>query len=587
MKKTLRIISAMLVVAIMAMSMGITAFAADPTYTLTMKRTAGDKTAHTYEAYQVFTGKLTNDNVLIEIDWGTGVNSTKLLNALMADNTIVDTTENKKMKDYFTAGMSAAAVAKVLDQKADESDFAKRFAAAVGASITTAIAGSTTIAAGGTDSTTGKIEDLTAGYYFVKDQKDSQTDVENGNYTRFILKVIKNEAVTAKAVIPSLDKKIVENNTEVSANTASIGDSVKFRIKTAVPNTDDYNKYFFIINDTLCDGLTFVPGSVKVYLNDSTSAAAAAAYTVKTGDDATPYTFRVVINNAKALSEQNVVVEYNAILNENCDRTAVGNENKANLTYSNDPNHTYKGENEPSEDPDDGDVTGKTPVVKTKTYTTGIKIIKIDGETKNRLAGATFEIKGTKVNKIVVVSEEYTADNDGEYYKLKDGSYTKTEPTPETEKKYASTTQKYSLSQDETVKEGAVDGTFKKVTATVDDQGYLTFEGLGAGTYTIKEKDPPENYNLLTTEFVVVIDAEPTLTAPGWKVGTTAANVETVDPLIDGVFVKEITVENNKGVILPGTGGIGTTIFYVIGGLLIACAGVLLVTKIRMSQKNK
>jgi len=53
---------------------------------------------------------------------------------------------------------------------------------------------------------------------------------------------------------------------------------------------------------------------------------------------------------------------------------------------------------------------------------------------------------------------------------------------------------------------------------------------------------------------------------------------------IDSNHLYELTVENNAGAELPSTGGIGTTIFYVLGGLLVVCAGVLLITKRQMNK---
>lgn len=593
MKKSLRLIVSLMLSVLMLASFGMTAFATasdtPTTYKITVTKADGDKTVHTYEAYQIFSGKLVDaatSDVLTNVGEGSGVNFTTLLTKLKADETVVDTTENKKLKDFFpNDSYTAEEIAKVFDQKADNSLFAKRLAAAVGASLKeNRAAGSVIIAA---DATSGDITGLTPGYYLVKDKDETQKQ-QNGNYTRYILKVVRNVTATAKAEIPTLDKKIVENNQEVPANTASIGDTVKFRINTAVPaKAADFNKYYFIINDTLCTGLTFQPTSVKVYSKASTAdeytLLDSEKYTVKVANIDTD-TFRVVLHNAKSYAGQNIRVEYNAVLNENCDRTVAGNENIANLTYSNDPNFDYEGENEPTNTEDK--VTGFTPDVNTKTYTTGIKILKIDGETKERLTGATFEISGQKVNQVITVAETYAQDADGTYYKLKDGSYTETAPTPQTEGQYASTTVKYKLTKNEVTKNS--EGTdLKKVSAAVDAQGYLTFEGLGKGTYYIKETAAPANYNQILEPFTVVIDADPNLTAPNWEVGDSTDNLQTVTTLVDNMFVKELKIENNKGVILPGTGGIGTTVFYVVGGVLILCAGVLLVTKIRMNQKDK
>lgn len=85
MKRTLRILTAMVLTVFMVMSVSITAFAEEETYTVTMKRASGDKTAHIYEAYQVFKGDLSGDGVLSNVEWGSGVNSTALLAALKAD----------------------------------------------------------------------------------------------------------------------------------------------------------------------------------------------------------------------------------------------------------------------------------------------------------------------------------------------------------------------------------------------------------------------------------------------------------------------------------------------------------------------
>ena len=85
---------------------------------------------------------------------------------------------------------------------------------------------------------------------------------------------------------------------------------------------------------------------------------------------------------------KDIKVTYSAELTDKADRTEAGNENKVNLTYSNNPNHEYKGENEPSTTPGDGDVTGITPDSNTKTYTTSLLLIKIDGTDKSLLNGA-------------------------------------------------------------------------------------------------------------------------------------------------------------------------------------------------------
>ena len=118
--------------------------------------------------------------------------------------------------------------------------------------------------------------------------------------------------------------------------------------------------------------------------------------------------------------------------------------------------------------------------------------------------------------------------------------------------------------------------------ATVDANGYLTFEGLGAGTYTITEVEAPTGYTPVAA-FNVAITATPSLTEPGWKVDGTAAAATTTNPTI----IKTYEVENVLKVDLPETGGMGTTVFYIIGGILVVLAGALLFAKLRMKKKDE
>ena len=576
MKKTLRLLTAMVLTVFMVMSVSMTAFAVDdPTYTITMKRADGDTTNHTYEAYQVFKGKLSgegSDAVLNDIDWGSGVDGAGLLGDLQADATY---------GGLFVDCEDAADVAKVLDKKPDDSALAKFFAAAVGKNLSTTNAG-TAVLNGNTESV--DITGLAAGYYFIKDEDGTQTDKVNGNYTRFILKVVKDETVTAKADFPRLEKKILENNTEKSANTASIGDVITFKLKSNIPDRTGFNKYYFIVNDTLCKGLTFVPNSINVTVagneyNNFTQA-------VNKNDEESPTNIKIVLNdfiNAAGNKGDDIVITYQAVLNEKADITSAGNPNTANLTYSNDPNHKYNGENEPSDDTDDGDVTGKTPDVTTKTFTTGIKLTKVDGDDNTvKLEGAKFKIEGEGVSAVLINGDIYKQDDTGDSYMLKDGTFTTVKPTPQTEKKYDNTTTKYSKIVRVTQSTATAESPVNNIAYTNED-GIITFVGLGAGEYTITELEAPEGYNKLKASIKIRIDAnvEQTAQTCAW----TVTKDETTLVVDDNLY--GFTVENNKGITLPGTGGMGTTIFYVVGGLLILCAGALLVTKVRMAHKEK
>lgn len=290
---------------------------------------------------------------------------------------------------------------------------------------------------------------------------------------------------------------------------------------------------------------------------------------------------------------ETVIVTYEAELNEKAEiGDGTGNTNTAILEYSNDPNTEYGDYNnpgtpgKPNPDPTDPETgnplptipMGETPEQVTNTYTTGIKLFKI-GENDTKLTGAEFQITGDKMVVVLVSGNVFVEDLGGTYYKLNNGSYTETEPNPSNESEYASTTTKYTKT---TINDRVMDSTESvEVKAFVDEDGCLTFEGLGEGTYTIEEVTVPAGYNKAANT-VVTIDWNPNAVNPA-KMWTATVGGEQL-AFNDGEGVFDLTIKNQSGSELPSTGGMGTTIFYIVGGALVLFAVVLLVTKKRMKD---
>lgn len=542
MKATKRIFSVFLTCVLaftMAFAMGLTASAAD--YTITINKPAGD-IDRTYEAYQIFRGNL-DGSTLSDIEWGTGIDGAAFLTELQKNAP-------------FTSCTDAKTVAEKLASFTDDSDEAVAFAKLAGKFLTTATA----------SSSTGKIT-VPAGYYLLKDVTTATHDALSLN----ILKVVKDVTVNPKADHPTVDKKIgTDITTGVAANEATIGDKVPFVIASKVPQMQGYTKYFFVLNDSMTAGLTY---NKDVAIKIGATTLAADAYDVVYDDTAN--TMKIVIKNFiqyKSEAGKDIVVTYSATLNEKADLTQAGNKNTVKLTYSNNPNVDYKGDNEP----DTTDPVGETPEHVTVTYSTKLQLTKVDGADHNvKLEGVEFQITGTSIKTAVSKGDYFKQDAAGTYYQLKDGAFTETAPTTETESKYVSTSVKYAK-----VTDTAEQTKMQKVTAsgTTDANGLITFEGLGAGTYYITELKTKSGYNLLTAPITVTITAAPSATGCSWTVSTNAT--------FEDDMVK-LTVENNKGSVLPITGGIGTTIFYVIGGLLVCGAVVMAITKKKLSVEDK
>ena len=429
-----------------------------------------------------------------------------------------------------TALGDAAAKAETLKTEAD----AKAFAKEVAQYLTTATGSANTV-------TEGKyvISDLAAGYYLVKD-KDGSLTGENDSYTEYIVKVVSNTTATPKSDVPTVQKKVKDiNNSTENAMTDwqdsadhDIGDSVPFQLKaTLADNVSSYTTYKVVFHDTQSKGLTY-NNDAKVYINGTETDGFTVTATVN-ADGTT--TLTVKCDDVKALGAGNssvITVEYTATLNEKAVLGSAGNPNEVYLEYSNNPNKSETGDNETGETPKD--------VVIVFTYKTIISKI-----TKN--PNFDPEVEG---------SEEYIPLTGAEF-----------------------TLEKYNTETKE----------WKAITVVKNDEGTtFTFTGLDDGNYRLTETVTPAGYNSIAPiEFTVTAEHDiesnnPALTSLTGNV--TSGEITFKPSLPEGSL--STNVVNNAGSTLPETGGIGTTIFYVLGGMLVVCAVVLMVSKKRMSAEG-
>lgn len=429
--------------------------------------------------------------------------------------------------------------------------------------------------------------DLPLGYYVIADtsaQGDHQKPV-----SALILDTATNGVeIEIKAEIPPIDKKIDEDNNlnttddRVVANQAAIGDEVTYVITSKVPDMTGYDKYFFIIRDTMSKGLTY-NNNMKLTVGNKELVANTDYFCTVTENEDDTTDIKVVFDNFIQYNTAEYVgtaveLTYTAILNKDAEINKMPNPNEVYLQYSNNPTVDYIGENEPDEDNPNENKTpiGETEKVVVETFTTTLEIVKTD-PLGNRLTGAEFTLSGSTMNIVRVKTETFTEDANGNYWKLNDGSYTSADPestidgAPVDKTNYASLTTKYSKTTNVTFEEK--EGENITITATVGEDGTVRFEGLSAGTYTIKEIEAPAGYNILTSELEVVIS---------WDSETGFSYTGASD--VDGVA--RVTVVNQEGTVLPSTGGIGTTIFTILGSVLALAAAILLIARKRMSSET-
>lgn len=381
------------------------------------------------------------------------------------------------------------------------------------------------------------------GYYVIKDSYTNKKD-EAQSVSTYLVKVVGDVNVTPKVGVPTSDKKVDDkndsNSTEDSVNWKDsadydIGDAVPFRLHGTLPeNFDSYKTYKYIFHDQESEGLTF-NNDVTVKVDEVV--VPEDNYEVITPGGESACTFEVKFNDLKALKsadgtsitvtkDSNIYVYYTSTLNEHAVIGSKGNPNEMYLEYSNNPNAGGNGD------------TDKTPKDKVIVFTYKVVANKVD-EKQKALPGAAFELF-----KYVKVSEGWGWKSLGVKGARDNG-----------------------------------DGTY-----TVDSEPTTEFSwnGLDDGKYRIVEVVTPSGYNSIEPiEFVVTAEHKEDSDDPQLirlSGDTFTGNINT------GALTSNI--ENKSGSTLPSTGGIGTTIFYVVGVILMLGAGVLLVTKKRMSSNR-
>lgn len=387
------------------------------------------------------------------------------------------------------------------------------------------------------------------GYYLIYDETVSTVDPETGAETAVAAAMLQN--VTANAEVKLKAESIVVDKT-VDETTANVGDNVNFTVSTTVPNVVGYDTFFFEVTDTLSKGLTF-NNDVKVTIDGVTTTVpykvtyttdeTTGKTTVKITFDSTEFA-KLNDKMGKDIMGKDIVITYSAKLNNNA-ALEQDNTNEVVIEYSNDPETNEH---------------GKTNTDIVHVYTYGFDFTKKNtaGEALN---GAKFVLK------------------------LADGSYA-------TFNENGVYTGKVANKEDATVL--ISEGTTTDENGDTEALGKFAVSGLEAGNYTLVEVEAPKGYSLPNFEFTFTItpelNADGTLKSVSFYYtaddNNNAANgymtVEERTDVTAETFV--LTVLNAKEGELPTTGGIGTTIFTVVGIIVMLVAGVALVARNRKND---
>lgn len=538
-KKLISAIATAAMTATMLLGSGMTAFAdetADASkYTLTI---TNSKSGHTYKAYQIFSGDYTVDEsgkgILSNLEWGSGVNKPE------------NTTPEAWIAENITGKSESEWISNVKGLGTTEN----------GVTLTESGSGENVVYTAALD----------PGYYIVYDQ--TETVAQGDAFSAVIVDMVGNKEIEVKAVYPTDTKEVKDESDETQALSDNnmvygkaadhhIGEKFQFRLTATLPKDTDYSEYeqyMVTFHDKMSDGLTFDSiDSVKVNgtgitMDNTTDYSTTASSTTREwtlGFDlrkALGTSFDSTMENSGATVE----VIYTAHLNENAfitteghDASSADNQNESWLEYSNNPN---------------GNGTGTTEHHHVYVYTYELNVFKYTGnidDNPTALSGAEFTLTS----------------NDGvtlQFIQISDGKYKVYDASDNT------------ISADTVV-----------TTLVTPADGHIYIDGLDAGNYTLTETKAPAGYNKLKDPIDVTINAAHT-DNDGATVTTslsyTAKDADNNDVTVNDK--KQVNVLNQSGSTLPSTGGMGTTIFYIAGAVLVIAAAVIMISRKRMSASE-
>ncbi|MCR4617172.1 MAG: isopeptide-forming domain-containing fimbrial protein [Lachnospiraceae bacterium] len=524
----------------------ITAFAADPaasTTNNTQTATAAAAVDHTYEVYQIFTAEVSG-NKFADPAFGSAMTDAiktelaKYVGITYTDASDITAKELvEKIGAYSDNSKEAQAITKIIADNVDK-------ASAI------AVATDGTIAAG-------------EGYYLVKDITDISGDEEvyKDHSQLQVVEADKNNVckivVTEKRDTLEVKKKVQDVNDSIEVKTDwqdsadyDIGDMVPFQLSATIPaDLAEYTEYTYVFHDVESTGLAFDKNTVKVYVDNANTPVDSKFYEVRTGANITDNSgdsFQIEMDLKKIPAGKTVYVEYESKLTNGAKIGATGNPNKVRVEFKNDKG----GE-------------GKTPWDVVIVFTLKTTINKVDKELKS-LAGADF-----KLEKLAA-----TVDADGKYVVTQ-----KADPNDATK---------------------MIDKVIETKTITTNTEGTsFSATGLDDGVYKITETATPAGFNSIDPIYFVVKATHTDGDSPELKSievvdfnGKTMVSNAVTGNLGEFVVDKtagslDTTIINQEGAVLPSTGGIGTTIFYIVGGVLVVGAVVLLIVRRKMGTSEE
>lgn len=517
MKKVFAAAAAIATVSGLAATTVATANAAGGNATLTVSTKDAKFAGKTVNAYKMFSATVSSDGKAVSYtltdEWKPFFkNSTA--SGLTGD--VTDANVNDKANDYVSKLKNTDLVA--FATKA--SNWAQNTANGIKVNKTT------TVSSTATDGKyTAAFNNLDYGYYVVAVPGATVADT-NSQYATLVS--VHSTSVTAeiKGNLPTVDKKVQVDGTGKDATDAKIGDTLTFTLTSTIPDMSAYGTYTFNFKDTLSKGLTF--GQVDSVKVGDMTLTKDTDYTVTTPTASNNNTLTVAMKDFKTKQQVNagkkITVTYTATLNKDAVVGGAGNVNSATIQYSNNPSTSGTGESEPS---------------KVRIFTYGFTVDKYTGDKyaddATRLAGAEFTLapkNGTAISFVQVNAGSATANA---VYRVAKAGETGT-----------------------------------TTTITTPENGKVDFQGLKNGEYTLTETEAPAGYNKLASAIGVKVDGRNDGTDTTNATVTITYNNDNGNDYNQTASNGVIPVRNKSGAILPGTGGMGTIAFTVIGVLVIA-----------------